>query len=224
MPTPTQTSMSNINSHIGSNRNKLGDSYVRNLANRGGQISFGQCRWGIQFPAYKGNGFAPAPSSASASPDYSANPNIEFNGFHSFPLYWETVSTVAQVAVYYNLFSSGTGNIVESNAQTGNQTAASWNWLQSGSASQYYARMDITGGGAAFYGAPGYSAFGTDLQLSSNRGWVLIAEQNWDSGTSSWVGNSFEDVTGTLTIKDQSFNTILTRPIYFSAEILIPGL
>jgi len=208
MPTPASTSMSDINNHIGSSRNNLNDGYVRNLASRSsGSISFAQCRWGIQFPAYKG-------IDGSAVADYSTNGNISYTASHTFPAFWQNSQNYAEVAIYYNLKSDGTATIVKGNSQTGNFTAASWTWLQSGSNSQYYAQVNISSG--SLHNSS--SATGTDLILSTTRSWVVLARADWNG--SAWTPDpATAGAEGTLTIKDESFNTLLVRSFSFTTTV-----
>lgn len=197
MPTPTTTSMSDINNHIGSARNSLSDGQVRNLANQGGQISYSQCRWGIQFPAYKGNQIL---SGASVTADYSSN---EIN-LESYKFYFEDWPAESQSAVYYRLNSNGSGLIRFFDNQTGDNDFT-WTWLQSGSASDYTARFDLSSG--TLYSS---SATGTDLSLSSTREWIVLAEATLGVP-------DIQAATGTLVIKDSGGSTLISRPLTLTA-------
>ncbi len=207
MPTPTSTSMSDINSHIGSARNSLSDGLVRNLANQGGTISYSQCRWGIQFPAYKGNQLI---SGASVTADYSSN-DITLSSYKQYFEGYESISNFAQSAIYYRLSSNGTGLIRFFDNETGDNDVT-WTWLQSGSAGEYTARFDLSSG----FLYSGSSATGTDLSLSTTREWIVLAECVW--GGFSWSPNpAIESAAGTLVIKDSGGSTLISRPLNLNA-------
>lgn len=199
MPTPTTTSMSDINNHIGSARNSLSDGQVRNLANQGGQISYSQCRWGVQFPAYKGNQIL---SGASVTADYNTNDIV----LESYKFYFEDwPGPVAESAVFYRINSNGSGLIRFFDNQTGDNDFT-WTWLQSGSAGDYTVRFNLSSG--SFY--TGSSATGTDLSLSSTREWIVLA--------SATLGvPDTQQVIGDLVIKDSGGNTLISRPTILQA-------
>lgn len=198
MPTPTTTSMSDINNHIGSARNSLSDGQVRNLANQGGQISYSQCRWGVQFPAYKGNQIL---SGASVTADYNTNDIV----LESYKFYFEDwPGPVAESALYYRINSNGSGLIRFFDNETGDNDFT-WTWLQSGSASDYTARFDLSSG--TLYSS---SATGTDLSLSSTREWIVLA--------SATLGvPDTQAAAGTLVIKDSGGSVLISRPITLTA-------
>lgn len=198
MPTPTTTSMSDINTHIGSSRNSLSDGQVRNLANQGGQISYSQCRRGIQFPAYKGFQLIGGPN---VTADYSSNDII----LESYKFYFEDwPGPEAQSAIYYRLQSNGVGLIRFFDNQTGDNDVT-WTWLQSGSAGDYTARFDLSSG--TLYSS---SATGTDLSLSSTREWIVLASASLGSPDT-------QSATGDLVIKDSGGNVLISRPITLTA-------
>jgi len=200
------TSASQIASAAGISSSNMGlnGTNTRNLANRGGQISYGNCRWGINIPAWQGfNG--------PAETFYATNSDINYSGYHTYPLGWEGVQNYGQNWVQYILFANGTGVIRESNNQSGDTDVATWTWLTAGSAGNFTARFDLSSG-SLWASSP----TGTDLALSTVRSWAILAESTWDGV--SWdpnPGTAF--MSGTLTIKDSGGNTLISRSLSLNA-------
>lgn len=210
MPNPASTSMSQINTHIGSNRNSLGDSYVRNLSNQqSGANSFGKCRWGISLPAYQ-----------VGLLNYNTNADIYHSSEYTYPLNWESVQNYAQCALYVNFFSNGTAEFKRGENQTGDTVQVSWTWLTSGSAGDYKIRVDVSSGAWS----AGSSSTGTDLALSTTRGWVLLAESNWSSGPGWQPSPATASVAGTITIKDSGGSTLISRSYAFDSTVYLGAI
>lgn len=211
MPDPSQVSSQNINTELGNSSTSelsMNNVTVRRLANKPvNQISFGDCRWGINFPALS------ADELNAQSKNYASS-NVclaEVNQFGDESL----GDTIISNQVEFELNSNGSFNVICSSSADGGTGSASdtfnGTWLTSGSASDYTARIDLSSGSFTV------GTTGSDLALSTTRYWRVEAL--------AVQGGPYEQeiADGTLTIKDSGGNTLFIRPIYLVAAAEIPG-
>jgi hypothetical protein len=193
MPAPSATTAQNINTEIGYSSTasvNLNETRVRNLAAKSsGAISYGDCRWGINFPAV---GHVNNVGSETFISDYANTSTLSV-------LHTDVASGSSTATVSLELLSGGTFRTV-----AGSFTRDS-TWLTSGAAGDYTARLDLDSGS----NTPTGSATGTDLALSSNRTWSFTV--------STGPGTSIASATGNLIIKDGG-GTLITRPFSLYAE------
>lgn len=195
MPTPSQISATNINNALGAgstNQVDINYSQVRNLANKpSGQISYGDCRWGINFPGYDNS-------------DYLDGPNCNIQSS-----IWNESYTYLTAQSMLSLTSSGS-YVVSMNYNVGPPISQTTTWLTSGVNSDYTVQMQTS---SANFQA-GYSALNVDLPLSSSQQWAVQAI--FDNGY--YYSDIY--ATGNLIIKDSGGTTLFVRPVYLYAYAL----
>lgn len=198
MPAPSQVSAQDINAEIGYGSTasvNLNETRVRNLAcDASGEISYGQCRWGINFRggAYDMFGRTEQYATSSSLDLYDddlvfANPPFSF----------------AYAFVQLTLNSSGTMTV-----DCGGTTSTT-TWLTSGAAGDYTAQLSKTSGDN-----PTGAAIDTDLALSTTRSWL------WEASVGPGVDYQQKVFSGNLIIKDGG-GTLITRPfsVTVTAEV-----
>ena len=194
MPAPSTVSAQNINNEIGYSSTasvNLNETRVRNLACKSsGAISFGDCRWGINFPA-RAHGYL------LSSANYAVSNQLDLSADHL-----TFAPDDASSAVELQIQSGGTLRMYAAGgfqSQTRDIT-----WLTSGAAGDYTAQLQITSGDT-----PTGSATGVDLALSTTRTWTLTA-------TTTFPSLVIKSCSGNLIIKDGN-GTLITRPFSMSA-------
>ena len=115
---------------------------------------------------------------------------------HSDALAFSPDTAMATVGI--NLYSSGLAEYVDASG------IQSFNWLLTGSNSDYYAYMDTPSGDPFSTGTTA-----TSLQLNTNRAWSLFAYQ-------AFVGSTSKSLTSTLRIKNSSGTDILSISVDLS--------
>lgn len=201
MPAPSLTKSSDINTELGKGSTtilRLGDANTRNLACRSsGTISFGNCRWGINFPG--GDMGIGGYNSFGATYDLNSTLTIT-----SSDLVAQDGSTVAFCTSEINFYANGVMRLNSFTQQT--QYLYHRTWLTSGAAGDYTVQFQHTGGDALTGGTSN-----TDLAMSTTRTFVL------DAQVGPSVGTDFKNTFGNLIIKD-SGGTLITRPIELSSS------
>jgi hypothetical protein len=196
MPNPSTTSAQNINTELGQSTTTtvtLNETQVRNLACKSsGAISYGDCRWGINFPGGDYSNF-------TRTIQYATSAYMALSDF-SLVAYDPPLSS-ASASVTVSVNSNGTLYIY-----CGSQTYTN-TWLTSGSAGDYTVQLSKTSGD----NPTGGDSINTDYALSTTRSWA------W-SVTVGPPGPGFSALSfdGNLIIKD-SGGTLITRP--FSANV-----
>lgn len=196
MPTPSQVTAININEALGygsgsTNQLSLDYAQARNLANKpspSSQISYGDCRWGINFPGYDNSNYLDGP-----------NCNIRSSITNSLYTYLTAQSLLS-------LTSSGS-YVVSMNYNVGPPISQTTTWLTSGVNSDYTVQMQTS---SANFQA-GYSALNVDLPLSSSQQWAVQAIFNNDIAPAEIYA------IGNLIIKDSGGTTLFVRPVYLYA-------
>jgi len=215
MPTPSLTKSSDINTELGKGSTtilRMGDANTRNVACiSSGAISFGNCRWGINFPgreisAYRG-------FTQIELKKYDTDNRLDVFSSDILPIYG-TFDIVSASAVI-TLFSNGVMRIEATNSAV-SAVPTHFTWLTSGVNSDYTAQFNITSGALS----AGSSSANTDLALSTDRTWFVQTNTLFGTGgdqsdTSSAGGN--------LIIKD-SGGTLITRPISLYSEAVLGSL
>lgn len=193
MPAPSTTTAQNINTELGQSVTtsvNLNETQVRNLACKSsGAISYGDCRWGINFPGGDYTNFVKVIQyPASAYMSLSDN---------DFQFYYPPFSS-AYASVTLTVNSNGILYIY-CGAQTYTNT-----WLTSGSAGDYTVRLSKTSGD----NPTGGNAVNTDYVLSTGRSWA------WSVSVGPpGPGYSALSFDGNLILKD-SGGTLISRPFY----------
>lgn len=197
MPAPSTTTAQNINTELGQSTTtsvNLNETQVRNLACKSsGQISYGDCRWGINFP-----GGAASPLLYTKTYTTESTLTISADDLTFVP-------TQATSSITLELNSNGTLTLTAFSGSSGTGTYSN-TWLTSGAAGDYTAQLSITSGDT-----PSGSATGSDLALSTTRSWSFSV-----SSPGFGAGSETKECTGDLIIKD-SGGTLITRPIFFQA-------
>ena len=193
MPAPSTTTAQNINTELGQSTTtsvNLNETKVRNLACKSsGQISYGDCRWGINFPGGAQNALIYIKDYTTDSTLYINASDLTFS------------PTEASASITLQINSSGTMTFSASTSSSSNSTSVTW--LTSGSAGDYTAQLNVTLGDT-----PSGSAINTDLALSTTRSW------SFSVSTGFFPTLVIKECFGNLIIKD-SGGTLITRPIYF---------
>jgi len=196
MPTASQVSAQDINSEIvytSTQSVNLNETRVRNLAcDSSGEITFAQCRWGINFPGG-------LHEYGVRTKQYNTTSSLDL--YDSVAIGHDGVSTVT-ASVTLQLNNNGT-------MQVYTPTVVTNTWLTSGSAGDYYAQMSKTSGD----NNTGGSALNTDLVLSTTRYW------EWTVTAGPGYGTVSKTFSGNLIIKDSG--TLITRPftVEVAAEV-----
>jgi hypothetical protein len=125
-------------------------------------------------------------------------------GFSEFDTTESGASAQCQLIFYTDGTMKGRG--LEAGGLCGNITATAFyefihTWLNSGSASDYYVRFDITGGDT-----PSGDAVNSNVQLNATRYWYLCVDL-------PGVGYDSATATGTLSIRDASNNILASKTI-----------
>lgn len=192
MPSPSSTSAQDINTEIGYGSTasvNLNETRVRNLACKSsGQISFADCRWGINIPG--GSGYF------SYGKEYDSTNLLSLSDSQSTS-YPAGVTSSVQILIRSNgqftLYTAAGGYIL-------NKT-----WLTSGSAGDYTIQFQRTSGSAL----SGGDSTNTDHALSTTRAFNLDATISYPG-----PGTDSKTTEGNLILKD-SGGTLITRPVYF---------
>lgn len=206
MPAPSQVTAQDINTEIGYSSTasvNLNETRVRNLACKSsGQISFGDCRWGINFP---GGEFSNPASSLTKT--YDTNSILKVTTFDSRVYDGSAVSTAGS---YLRFYSNGTMQL-ESTTFFG-QSLYHGTWLTSGSAGDYTVQFQVTSGALS----SGSAASNTDLAMSTTRTFLVFGNVGPNSGI------DYQSAVGNIIIKD-SGGTLITRPteLIASAEVFV---
>jgi hypothetical protein len=198
MPAPSTVSAQDINTEIGYSTTasvNLNETRARNLACRSsGVISYGDCRWGINF---RGG----SATLLSFDKDYATT-----NELSAFAFDAELAPYFAQASCELTFYANGQMRVVVSEAAF----ASSYNstWLTSGSAGDYTVQVTVSSG------SWDTGTTGSDLAMNSNRSWSMSV-----STSGSYTA---QDATGNIIIKDGG-GTLITRPYYFlaAAEAII---
>lgn len=202
MPNPSSTTASQITAEAYPARSttaqlELTDPEVRNLACvSSGAISYGNCRWGINF---RGGSY----TSFSRESYYGVSNILAVDSYDS--VLADGSSTIsASGSLQYT--SGGTGTVY-ANAGTFNHT-----WLTSGAAGDYTIQLQKSTGNS-----PTGASLNTDLVLSTSRTWT------WATPTiGPGAGLSTLTFTGNIIVKTGG-TTLITRPvsIVVVAEVII---
>ena len=199
MPAPSLTKSSDINTELGKGSTtilRMGDANTRNLACKSsGTISFGNCRWGINFPGgeYSNGGFVKNYDTDSTL-RILAEETVSYDGF-----------TLAQGYSEIRFFANGVMRLDTSTAASG-PIFYHKTWLTSGAAGDYTVQFQRTAGDAL----SGGDSANTDLAMSTDRFFALNAQ------VGPGVDALSKTTQGNLIIKD-SGGTLITRPIELSA-------
>lgn len=197
MPAPSTTTAQNINTELGQSTTtavNLNETQVRNLACKSsGAISYGNCRWGINFPGGDYTNF-------TRTLQYTSTPNMSLSD-NNFQIYNPPFSS-AFASVTLTVNSNGILYIY-CGAQTYTNT-----WLTSGSAGDYTVQLEKTTGD----NPTGGDAVNTDYVLSTGRSWAWSASVGPPGP--GIVSYYFE---GNLILKD-SGGTLITRPVVVSVQ------
>ena len=199
MPAPSLTKSSDINTELGKGSTtilRMGDANTRNLACKSsGTISFGNCRWGINFPGgeYSNGGFVKNYDTDSTL-RILAEETVSYDGF-----------TLAQGYSEIRFFANGVMRLDTSTAASGPIFYHN-TWLTSGAAGDYTVQFQRTAGDAL----SGGDSANTDLAMSTDRFFALNAQ------VGPGVDALSKTTQGNLIIKD-SGGTLITRPIELSA-------
>jgi hypothetical protein len=214
MPAPSLTKSSDINTELGKGSTtilRLGDANTRNLATKSsGAISFGNCRWGINFPG--GDFTLGSFGGGIYVQTYDFNDSLSISASDIKTTY-DSFSS-AQAATAIRLFANGTLRL-----EVGSSSYATAFhhklWLTSGVNSNYTAQFQVTSGALT----SGDSS-NTDLVLSSDRAWFVTTSTLLGTG-----GDQSETLTasGNLIIKD-SGGTLITRPISLVSVAVLGSL
>jgi hypothetical protein len=167
MPNPSQVSAQNINTELGVGSTtliQLNNNWVRNVASKSsGQISYGDCRWGINFPG--GEQFADNLTPANSyNKTYSTSPNLDLSGY-------DISLTTAVANTSLKIGSDGTLTIESTAGATYN--IAQFTWLTSGSNSDYTANLYVNSDTTLNPNYP--STTNVDHSLSETRQWRILA-------------------------------------------------
>ena len=199
MPAPSLTKSSDINTELGKGSTtilRMGDANTRNLACKSsGTVSFGNCRWGINFPGgeYFNGGFVKNYDTDSTL-RITAEEIVSFDGV-----------TYAQGYSEIRFFANGVMRLDTSTAASG-PIFYHKTWLTSGAAGDYTVQFQRTAGDAL----TGGDSANTDLAMSTERFFALNAQVG--PGVDALSKTTF----GNLIIKD-SGGTLITRPIELNA-------
>lgn len=193
MPAPSTTTAQDINTELGQSVTtsvNLNETQVRNLACKSsGQISYGDCRWGINFPGGGQTSLIYTKNYTTDNVLYISASDLTFS------------PTEASASITLQINSSGTMLFSASTSFGSNSTSVTW--LTSGAAGDYTAQLNVTSGDT-----PTGSAIDTDLALSTTRSW------SFSVSTGFFPTLVIKECFGNLIIKD-SGGTLITRPIYF---------
>jgi len=196
MPAASTVTAQDINSEIGYTSTQsvnLDETRVRNLANdQSGEISFAQCRFGINVPGGDCD-------LVTRTQKYSTSAELTISGTQ-FMAYDGISSATSSATVH--LRSNGQMSVYTDGTNVFNRT-----WLTSGSAGDYTIQFQRTSGDALTSG----DSSNTDHALSSSRSFQLSVSVGPNPGY------SFKSTSGNLILKD-SGGTLITRPIYLGAE------
>lgn len=167
MPNPSQVSAQNINTELGVGSTtliQLNNNWVRNVASKSsGQISYGDCRWGINFPGGSQSADVIAPAN-SYNKTYSTSPNLDLSAY-DFSLSSAEANTSLKIG------SDGTLTIESIAGATYN--IAQFTWLTSGSNSDYTANLYVNSDTTLNPNYP--STTNVDHSLSETRHWRILA-------------------------------------------------
>lgn len=203
MPAPSQTTAQNINTELGRSSTasmNLNETEVRRLACKAsGQISYGDCRWGINFPG----GYMD--QSTDYSTTYNTTDQLQLISSESYAF---DGTTTASAASYIRFFSNGVMQLECTTSFV--QKVYHKTWLTSGSAGDYTVQFLVTSGGLTSGTA------NTDLNMGTTRAFEVFASE----GPS--VGFESKNATGKIIIKDGG-GTLIERPVTITAtaEIII---
>lgn len=197
MPAPSQVTAQDINTELGVSSTaqiEMSNNWVKNVACKSsGAISYGDCRWGINFPGgdmgLGGYNLLGATYGASSKLEISSAHLVFFDGATS-AFCTSEINFYANGVMRLNSYSAGSGSFVYHRT-----------WLTSGSAGDYTVQFQRTGGDALTGGTTN-----TDLVMSTTRTFVL------DGTVGPSVGTDFKNTIGNLIIKDGG-GTLITRPI-----------
>ena len=200
MPSPSSTSAQDINTEIGNSSTasvNLNETKVRNLAvDSSGEISFAQCRWGINIPG--------GSAALSYGKNYATDDKLTLSDY-DYRQEPSSASATCQVLIRSNgQFSIYTGQ----GGYVLNKT-----WLTSGSAGDYTIQFQRTSGDAL----TGGDSTNTDHALSTTRAFNLDASVPYPG-----TGYSYKTTSGNLILKD-SGGTLISRPITFTSEAEVGG-
>lgn len=202
MPDPSSTTASQITAEAYPSRSttaqlELTDPEVRNLACvSSGAISYGNCRWGINF---RGGSY-----SQFTRDSYYGTSNIL-----AVDVYESAIAdgfSTAQATGSLSYTSGGTGTVF-AGLGTYNHT-----WLTSGAAGDYTIQLQKSTGNN-----PNGASLNTDLAMSTTRTWT------WATPTiGPGAGSSTLTFTGNIIVKTGG-TTLITRPvsIVVIAEVII---
>ena len=199
MPAPSLTKSSDINTEldkVSTSILRMGDANTRNLACKSsGTVSFGNCRWGINFPGGEDfNGIFTAIYDLNSTLIITAEELVIYDGF-----------TYAQGYSEIRFFANGVMRLDTSTAASG-PIFYHKTWLTSGAAGDYTVQFQRTAGDAL----TGGDSANTDLAMSTERFFALNAQVG--PGVDALSKTTF----GNLIIKD-SGGTLITRPIELNA-------
>lgn len=208
MPNPSETKASDINTELGKTSTSLlnmNDANTRNLAVKSsGAIKYGDCRWGINFPAREISVF-------SVDTVYDTDDRLlgEDNATGIFG-----VDTELYARVGMNFYSNGVFRLFcERDANGYNVGFQHFHrtWLTSGNNTDYTVQLQVSTGSWT-----SGDATGTDLAMSTTRQYQLQAYVAGPAGSD--LGKA---VTGNVIIKS-SGTELFRRPYSFGVSAEIP--
>lgn len=202
MPDPSQVSAQNINTELGVGSTtliQLNNNWVRNVATKSsGQISYGNCRWGINFPGRDH-------TTTQSVPQYSASPLQEVITQSSPSAGGGAFNARARSGL--NVYSNGVMRIYAEEEENNGIVASNYfhrTWLTSGANSEYTIQMNVDFG--AFTSG---NTTNTDIAMSSTTGWEVMAFSTGANQTKIANGNIIIKSSGT---------EIFRRPFSYIAE------
>lgn len=198
MPNPSTVSAQDVSTELGKSTTtplELNWANTRNVAVKSsGEISYGDCRWGINFPGGSIIYSSLDPSGAGYGKNYDLNANLDLSGY--------ATGFGSQIA-YCNVLVHSNGTL-ELRAAGGDVVVETRTWLTSGVNTDYTAQLILYDSAAGI----GPSASNTDLALSTTRHWSIISASG--GGTASNYANS------RLVIKSAG-TTLINRAVNFTA-------
>lgn len=207
---PSQVSSQNIAFELDATSNTssipLNGANVRNLTNKvtfQTQVSYADCRWGINF-------FGGLIDPTGYSKQYESSPNLDGSA-DGFTTYDPPFAQFASASVQISFNSPAANNFqyrAASSGDTNPEAERVVNFVTSGANTNYTANLQLVSGGPL-----GGAATNTDVSLSVPQTWILSASQ-------SGPGVTARTATGNLIIKSGG-TTLITRPISWSCSATV---
>lgn len=201
MPDPSSVTSQQINTEVGSpvttQLDISGNNTIRNLACKSsGEISYGHCRWGINFRGGDyGGDYIDGVGGHAYTQEYAATPNLTVRG--------STENTGVAAAARANLEINSNGTMVLNVVAGGITQTVGTTWLTSGVAGDYTANLIRTGALGTITG----SGTNTDLVLSTTRSWSVNSSR-------ATAGTDTDFLYGILVIKNTVGGAeLIRRPV-----------